>query len=108
MGGFPGQRAGKIRQKAAISLGPARVVTDCLIWRGALQPSPQPRRHGFWAMILRCFGGHARSPGALCGLNHLGPRFLWMRLERRVGAMSTLGGTVALCAMAVVMASLVH
>jgi signal transduction histidine kinase len=48
------------------------------------------------------------SSGALWGLQILGPKSLWMRFERRLGTMSPAGSTIALSAMAVVMASLVH
>jgi signal transduction histidine kinase len=43
-----------------------------------------------------------------CGVNHFSPKFLMMRLERRLGAMGTLGCTAALSALAVAMAILAH
>ncbi len=46
--------------------------------------------------------------GALWGLRYFSLKNLWMRFERRLGAMSPVGSTTALSAMAVVMASLVH
>jgi signal transduction histidine kinase len=48
------------------------------------------------------------SSGALWGLRYLGLKNLWMRFERRLGAMSPAGSTIVLSAMAVAMAALAH
>ncbi len=50
----------------------------------------------------------SRSSGVLWGLQNLGLKNYWMRLERRLGAMSPAGSTITLSVMAVVMAALVH
>ena len=60
-------------------------------------------------MILGFSGEPIREAGcADGGVKYPSPKVLWMRLERRLGAMSSVGSTVALALTAVAMASLVH
>src|SRR5437868_1078799 len=84
------------------------VVTDSLISRQSFHLSLQPGRNRFGCRMAGFSGGASGSPGALWGLQIFGLKHHWMRLERRLGAMSLAGSTVVLSAMAVVMASLVH
>ncbi len=103
--GFPGVKGSK-------NLWPgkrlASVLTDSLISRGSFHLSLQPWRNRFRRRIAGFSGGTSGPSGALMGLQIFGLKHLWMRWERRLGAMSLAGSTIVLSAMAVVMASLVH
>jgi signal transduction histidine kinase len=84
------------------------VVTDSLISRGSFHLSLQPWRNRFRPRIAGFSGSTSGPSGVLWGLQIFGLKHLWMRLERRLGAMSMAGSTIVLSAMAVMMASLVH
>jgi signal transduction histidine kinase len=84
------------------------VVTDSLIFGEIFHLSLQPGRNRFRHRMLRFFEGRAGRSGTLWGLQIFGVKNHWMRMERRLGAMSPAGSTIVLSVMAVVMASLVH
>ena len=84
-----------------------RLLTDCLNSRGALQLPHATARNRFRRIDDEVFRGRDRiARRARRGVKYLGPDVLWMRFERRLGAMSALGSTIVLSAIAVVMAAL--
>jgi signal transduction histidine kinase len=98
----------KTREKAFDSLHSGGVVTDWLISCRAFPHWAQRRLNRFRRKILRFSRGRVRIAGRAWGLKHFSPKLLWMRSERKLGAMNTIGSTIVLSAMAVVMASLIH